>query len=315
MFRFFTGFAVAGCVLMPLIYWNILPRNVGNLLFLITAIAFVWWGRRKMNRAGGRFPRWIPTCTIFTMLLSIGNTNLISTFTSDMQLAISWLVWVVITEIVMLLMRKGIRTTDFSKADARLMPLTLIFPMVCLTVCKKVPLLSIQGKGIIVAINALSFVLEVVGRVTVSRRDMFLDRCLWRENLPQPWLEPIHKQAYIHAEILGEMFEFAFPIPLGAILYLIQFTPSGDPVPGSVVMLNVGLQIAQELLADVCAVFYKSRFLNTFYTVAWGSFLGRTQVLLGAALAASVAGAQVSFMICGQLRVALTEAGQYITLL
>lgn len=317
LLRFLVYFPVIATALSCLERASILSRSAASIPFILMAALTLWMASRKMGREGGRFPKYTAPCGILTFVVSYANTRVMQKFVSNQELAIVWMIMVVFAEVLMIFFRKGLRTVDFSQLDSRLVPLIFVFPLAMTMVLKKVPLLSIQDVGLIYGINAVCFVWEVVSRITVVQRDMYLDRCLWRESVPEgsAWLDPAHKQAYIHAEILSEIFELAFPIPIAVTLYLIQFAPSGTPPEGWIIALNCGLQIALELLADFCAISIKSKWQGTFYKVALGNFGTRTQFLLVAGLVVGMVSAQSNLMIVGQLRVAKTPDGHYITLL
>merc|ERR1712096_214256 len=160
----------------------------------------------------------------------------------------------------MIFLRKGVRTVDVSIFDSRYVTLPLIWTVSIVMTIKKVACLSIQSWTLITVINLVSFGWEVTNRITVVKRDMAMDRWIWGEKSTD--LSPPHKQLYIHAEIVSEIFELAYPIPIGVLLYMIQFSPSGVPPAGVTIVYNVVQQIVVEMLADCVAIFYKSRFLQ-----------------------------------------------------
>merc|ERR1712139_168587 len=98
--------------------------------------------------------------------------------------------------------------------------------------------------------NAVSFVVEVLNRNTILWRDGVIEARVRGKD----WKDALHRQAYIHNEMLTEMMELIFPVPVAVVLYLIQFSPESKALPLMPILVNTTLQLVQEFLADCIAL-------------------------------------------------------------
>jgi len=165
--------------------------------------------------------------------------------------------------------------------------------------------------------NAVCFVVEVLSRITVLARDRLIDTTLRRMSAEEAeaWKDTLHRQIYIHNEMLQEILELVAPVPMALLLYLMQYSPTGEPVKLEPMLLNTVLQVLQEFCADAVAIYYGSSHQKKFYRVASKSlFDGKRYKLLLVILSSTVYGVN-GFYFYTYLRVGKTWGGDYVTLI
>merc|ERR1719498_2316174 len=99
--------------------------------------------------------------------------------------------------------------------------------------------------------NIVCFLFEVFTRLTVTRRDFWIDRYVLRKSVEEceDWKDALHRQFYLHNEMIQEMLELLFPLPITVVLYMIQYSPAAQAVRLAPILSNCAIQIVQELLA------------------------------------------------------------------
>jgi len=156
-----------------------------------------------------------------------------------------------------------------------------------------------------------------LNRVTVVSRDEFFDKCFRRMTKEEAtaWKDPLHRQVYIHNEMLQEIFELIYPLPVAVLLYLIQFSPTGEPIDFATIAVNCVMQIVIEFFADGFAIWYGSMYQSKFYRVAatnmWNPYRFKLLCFLIATSTFGING----FFLYTYLRVGETPDGDYITLI
>jgi hypothetical protein len=245
------------------------------------------------------------------------NQYIMKRLKTEMSLCILWLAWNVIGEFVMGYWRLCVRRLNLEKCDTHVICFLSIQAGACVNINKRVPLLCLSQYSFIVAMNAISFVIEVLNRITVVRRDTAFDRCVRRmKDEDMTWKRStLHRQVYIHNEMLQEIFELVFPIPLALALFCIQFNPIGVPVDPGPIATNCALQMLQEFCADGCAIWYGSTYQRKFYRVAASNMWNTYRFKLMTVLIFSATFCVSGFYLYTYLRVGETFEGKHITLI
>jgi hypothetical protein len=293
--------------------------RVGSFLSIL-ALALGFYGSYRAIVHKGHGDRnvikgYIVTC-LGSGLLSIAvNQYLMKRIDTELGLCLLWVVWLFLAELTMGYWRLCVRKIDLEKVDTHVVCLLSIQAGACINTMKRIPILCLTQYSFIVTMNVLSFFIEVLNRVTTVRRDTFFDRCIRRvKDEDMSWKRSnLHRQVYIHNEMLQEIFELIFPIPLAACLYAIQFNPVGTPVIATPMVVNCVLQMLQEFCADGCAIWYGSKYQNKFYRVAASNMWNPYRFKLMTALIATSTFGVNGFFLYTYLRVGLTADGAHIT--
>jgi hypothetical protein len=297
-----------------------IPSRVGSLLSIF-ALAVAFYGSYRGIVHKGKGDRnvckgYIATSLGSGLMAIIVNQYIFKRVDSEAGLCILWAVWVVMGELIMGYWRLCVRRLDLEKVDTHVVCMLSIQGGTCINTMKRIPLLCLTQYSFIVVMNIVSFFLEVLNRITVVKRDTFFDKCIRRmKEEEMSWKKStLHRQVYIHNEMLQEIFELIFPIPLAMILYAVQFNPVGVPVEVAPIVTNCVLQMLQEFCADGCAIYYGSKYQNKFYRVAatnmWNPYRFKLMTFLIGTSTFGVNG----FFLYTYLRVGQTDGGAHITL-
>lgn len=133
--------------------------------------------------------------------------------------------------------------------------------------------------------------------------------------MAEAWKDVMHRQAYLHCEMLQELIEVLFPIPMTVLLYWIQFSPTGEKVELAPMLVNCGLQVGQEFVADCMAIFWGNSQQNKFYRVAATNLFRGYNYPMMVMILVTVAYATNGFYFATYLKVGKTHAGDYVSLI
>jgi len=291
---------------------------IGSVLSMLPVIwVFVMDFRTlKEHGADSQIIKTFGVCvSIFGILSIVVNQFLFNRVNTQGGLVGLWVLWNIVGEGGLAYFRMAVRRVDLTKSDATAVPLLQILLSI-LTICgKKVPLLCLTDYNYIFMINVLSLLIEYFGRVTCVARDRFYDRRIYgvAEADLDKWKDPLHRQVYIHNELISELLEVLFPIPITIMLYFLQFSPTGEKVLLMPLLTNCLLGILQEFVADCTSIMYGSNYQNKFYrTAASTLFTGRNYQLL-CVLAPMGAYGMLNLFFFTYLRIAKTHDGDFVS--
>jgi len=299
---------------------GVLSSKLGSLL---TILVFAFWAIASYCKlVAAKGDRQMLKGFLFSSFLAaafaiVANQYVMKSISKEIHLCVLWFVWNVCGELCLGYFRLCVRRLDLTKCDTH--TCFLLSTVCCATINgnKRIPLLCLTDPMYITVMIFACFLVEVLNRITVVKRDEFFDRCVRRQTLEAAleWKDSLHRQVYIHNEMLQEIFELIYPLPLGIIMYVIQFSPTGEPIGFATIAVNCLLQILIEFFADACAIYYGSKYQSKFYRVAstnmWNPFRFKMLCIMITSSTFCVNG----FFFYTYLRVGETPSGDFITLM
>jgi len=251
------------------------------------------------------------------VLAVVMNQFVVKKVASQVGFCMIWLAWTILGEAITSYWRLKMRYCDLSKMDVHLVPILSICMAVTINCGKRIPLLCLTDYTYIVVMNAACLTFEVFQRLTVVGRDIWLDQKYFRMSGEdsKAWMDVLHRQTYLHNEMLMEMMELMFPVPLSIVLYMIQYSPEGKAVLLAPILTNCILQILQELVADCICLWVGSTRQNKFYRAAKTSLFTKQSYMMLVFLIPAVCFGANGFYFYTYLRVGLTPDGDYVTLI
>jgi len=234
---------------------------------------------------------------------------------TDLQLCLWFIIWNIYGEVCMAYWRMCMRRLDLRVCDSSRIALLSITPMVIMICGKRTVLLCLTDNNLILFMNIFTFFLEVINRIGVAWRDKQIDMYLrgMSSEEAEQWKNPLHRQTYMHCEMIQETLEFVFPLPLTAVMYLVQYSPKGEAVALATLMSNGMQQIVQEFFADAVAIWYGSRKQEKYYRAAYHTLhSGDNKLFLLFAVSLTVFAAS-GILFSTYLRVGQNLAGDFVT--
>jgi hypothetical protein len=294
--------------------------TIGSGATLMTAAVVFWLTVRKVRKIDG--DHGVPTgylvgC-IWTGMVMVGiNQFVMKKVTSQTGLCVIWFVWSFCGEITLTYWRMKLRNVDLSKVDSRIVPLLAVPLSVSINCGKRIPLLALTDYSYIIVMNVACFMFEVFTRLTVVQRDGWVDRKLLRKSFEEceAWKDALHRQCYLHNEMIQEMLELLFPVPITITLFMIQYSPEGRAVLLAPIVTNCAIQIVQELIADCLCIVIGSRMQGKFYRVAKSTLFTRQTYALLVVIVSLVSFSVNGLYFFTYLRVGLTRDGHYLTVI
>mgnify|MGYP003957991205 CR=1 FL=1 len=293
---------------------------VGSGVSFVSVCGTFWLTMRKFRKidADLRLPEGYMCGTLMaSTIMIVINQFFVKRVTSQNGLCILWLVWTVLGEMLLSYWRLKLRHVDLSKVDTRIVPILSLCISVQVNCGKRIPLLCLTDYSYIIVMNIVCFVYEVSTRVTVVRRDFWIDRHILRKSIEecQAWKDALHRQFYLHNEMVQEMLELLFPLPITVTLFMIQYSPEAKVVLLAPILTNCAIQIVQELLADCACIMVGSRMQNKFYRVAKANLFSRQSYALLVFFLTFIIFAVNGLYFLTYMRVGLTADGHYLTVI
>jgi len=280
-----------------------------------------WYVVYRKFRSTGAEPRavkgYIITALGTGLVAIIVNQFISKRVTSEAGFIVIWVLWTVIGEMFMAYFRCQCRNVDLTKCDPHTVPLLSVQGGLTINCGKRIPLLCLFSINTIIIMNVVSFFVEVTNRITILGRDRMIDRCIRRLSAEEAeaWKDTLHRQIYIHNEMIQEILELIAPVPIAVLLYLIQYSPSGAPVLIGPLALNTVLQVLQEFLADAVAIHYGFKYQKKFYRVAAKSLFSVERYKYILVIITAITYGVHGLFFYTYLRVGKLPTGEFVTLI